>query len=139
MSKTENECKTAFCTDIRNSGGFARRIEDQYGVGIPDMLCVPRGGPVFLIEAKIMRTARWGATERQGIELRRFREAVDNSGSGYACEMGFDPERKIITIRQYGQVDPVDWWNKQFPYWNQMGAEYFLKQAHELWSKHNGR
>lgn len=135
--KSENECKTAFCTDVRNSGGFARRLEDQYGVGVPDMLVVPRGGPVFLIEAKLMRSAKWGATERQGIELKRFQDAVSRSGAGYACELGFDPEGKIMTIRQYGVINRSRWWNTAFPFWNRMNAEYFLKQAHELWENYN--
>ena len=140
--KNENECKTAFCTDMRATGGFARRIEDQYGVGIPDMLCVPRGGPVFLIEAKIIRSPRWGATPRQGIELKRWQDVTDTRGNGtvaYACELGFDPEGKIMTIRQYGTTDRNLWWNYAFPYWNKMGAEYFLKTAHEFWESKNGR
>lgn len=133
MSKTENECKTAFCTDLRNSGGFGRRLEDQYGVGVPDMLCVPRGGPVFLIEAKIIRSASWGATPRQALELRRF--AISSDTHGYACELGFRPDDKIMTIRQLDEDDPAKWWNFKFPYWNNMGAEYFLKTAHEHWEK----
>lgn len=132
--KTENECKTAFCTDVRNTGGFARRIEDQYGVGIPDMLVVPRGGPVFLIEAKIIRSTKWGATQRQGVELTRFRDAVGDTECGIAAELGFDPANKIMTIRRYGSVDPKDWLNYQFAFWNRMNAEYFLKQAYEKWS-----
>lgn len=141
MSKTENECKTAFCADIRGTGGYARRIEDQYGVGIPDIIAVPRGGPVFLIEAKIMRTSKWGASQRQGVELGRFRDAAKTVGDvvAYACELGFDPEEKIMTIRQYGVINTSLWWNYKFPYWNSMGAEYFLKSAHEFWENNNGR
>jgi hypothetical protein len=139
MAKTENECKTAFCKDLRETGGFARRIEDQYGVGVPDMLCVPRGGPVFLIEAKIARTSTWRATDRQGIELKRFQDAVAASGAGYACEMAFYPEDKLMTIRQFGVANVDLWWNFKFPYWTSMGAEKFLQQAHQHWSKNNGR
>jgi hypothetical protein len=137
MSKTENECKTAFCTDLRNSGGYGRRLEDQYGVGIADMLCVPRGGPVFFIEAKIIRSSTWGATPVQTKELRRF--ALSCGDHGYACELGFDPANKTMTIRQIDEDNPNHWWNYKFPYWNNMGAEHFLRGAHKLWEKVYGR
>lgn len=76
MSKSENELKTALVKDLQKAGWFARRLEDQYGVGLFDMLVGIPFGPTVAIEAKRVEHQSFGPTLRQKIELDRF---VNNS------------------------------------------------------------
>jgi hypothetical protein len=72
LSKTENELKTALIKDLRNAGWYARRLEDQFAVGLMDMLvCIPYG-PTVAIEAKRIAHQTFAPTPRQYIELERF-------------------------------------------------------------------
>ena len=84
--KTESEYKTALVRAIRKDGHYARRIEDQYSVGFPDLIVVIRGLPPFFCEAKIIRNKTYfEPTERQYIELRRL-----SIGQTLPCLLGFD-------------------------------------------------
>ena len=58
---------------MRDCGGYGRRIEDQYGVGIYDTILIPFGLPVFMAEVKIVRNSTFGPTLRQHVELERIR------------------------------------------------------------------
>lgn len=137
MSIDESGFKTRFCKILRDEGGYGRRIEDKFGVGIPDILAVPRGGPVFYIEAKIIRNRRWGATPRQAEELRRFSNSVNDHG--YACEMGLEPDTNTLTIRRVDDDNPENWWNYKFSAWTRLAASAFLVDAHILWSLNSDR
>lgn len=75
----ESDYKTKMVKEIRKAGGYARRFEDRYAVGIIDTLLVPRGYPAFWAEAKIVRYGKFRPTDRQFIELKRINEA----GSGH--------------------------------------------------------
>jgi hypothetical protein len=61
--------------DVRAYGGYARRLEDKFGVGLPDMILVPKGYPVFIAEVKLIRGTIFRPTSRQYIELRRINDA----------------------------------------------------------------
>lgn len=75
MSKTENELKTELVKKIRAvPGWYARRLEDQYAVGLPDMLVGMPDGPGFLIEAKRVEHQSFGPTPRQMIDLLRWED-----------------------------------------------------------------
>jgi len=74
----ESEFKTKLTKQLRDEGGYGRRFEDQYAVGIPDCMLVPRGGPVFMVEAKVIRASTWGPSPRQTEELKRI--------SGACCD-----------------------------------------------------
>ncbi len=84
----ESAAKALIVRQIKKEGGFARRFEDQFAVGIPDMEVVLPNGPIFKIEAKILRGHKFGATARQLEELRRYARV---STSVVPCIMGIDP------------------------------------------------
>ena len=80
LAKTESTIKREMITAMKENGGYGRRIEDQYGVGIYDTILIPFGLPVFMAEVKIVRGATFGPTERQLIELVRVKEAANSGG-----------------------------------------------------------
>ena len=71
----ESQYKTQMVKDVRAYGGYARRLEDKFGVGLPDMILVPKGYPVFIAEVKLIRGTIFRPTSRQYIELRRINDA----------------------------------------------------------------
>ena len=76
----ESELKTKMVKNVKDNGGYGRRIEDQFAVGILDTLLVPRGLPVFMAEVKIIRGVSFGPTPRQYIEMMRVVEAAYKGG-----------------------------------------------------------
>lgn len=72
----EAQIKAVVVKEIQRGGGYARRIEDQYGVGILDLVLVPKGMPVFMVEAKIARGAKFAPSPRQYVELARIESAA---------------------------------------------------------------
>lgn len=70
--KTEAIVKKGMCDDVRRSGGYARRYEDKYAVGIPDTLFVLKGLPPIFAEVKVFIGHRFGPTDRQLVELTRL-------------------------------------------------------------------
>jgi len=75
--KSEADVKRAMVKAMVAGGGYARRIEDQYGVGIFDVILIPYNLPVFMAEAKLIRGNTFGPTERQYVELVR----IENVGA----------------------------------------------------------
>lgn len=69
----EAEVKRKMVASVKEGGGYARRIEDQYGVGIYDLIIIPFGLPVFMTEVKVIRGAMFGPTLRQHLELERIK------------------------------------------------------------------
>jgi len=70
----ESAVKTAMVKEVKRAGGYGRRIEDQFGVGILDVILIPKGCPVvFFVEAKIIGHNLFGPTERQWVEMDRIR------------------------------------------------------------------
>src|SRR6478736_1512304 len=66
---------------MKEGGGYGRRIEDQYGVGLYDTILIPFGLPVFMAEVKIIHGANnFGPTPRQLIELKRIGDAAALNG-----------------------------------------------------------
>lgn len=72
----ESKVKTAMVKSVRSAGGYARRIEDQFGVGILDTILVPRSLPVFFAEVKVVRDNVFGPTDRQWVEMTRVSAAL---------------------------------------------------------------
>jgi|KBSSwiS6_1023812.scaffolds.fasta_scaffold00864_6 hypothetical protein len=70
----ESTVKTDMVKSIRAAGGYARRIEDRYSVGVLDLIMVPKGYPVFFAEVKIVRGLVFKPTDRQYIEMKRINE-----------------------------------------------------------------
>lgn len=67
----ESEHKTKLIKQCRNLGAYARRFEDQYGVGILDTLVAFPDMPVIFAEGKTIESISFGPTERQWVEGQR--------------------------------------------------------------------
>lgn len=65
----ESAVKSDIVRAIRKEGGYARRIEDKFTVGMPDLILIPLQCPVIFAEAKVVRDNMFGPTARQFIEL----------------------------------------------------------------------
>jgi len=74
--KSEADVKRSMVKSMVEGGGYARRIEDQYGVGIFDVILIPYNLPVFMAEVKIIRGNTFGPTERQYVELIRIQNVA---------------------------------------------------------------
>lgn len=84
----ESDRKTALAKEFRKLGHYGRRIEDKYGVGFPDLILGIKGYPIFICEAKIVRTSTYFApTERQYVELGRLSLSPKHV---VPCLLGFD-------------------------------------------------
>lgn len=68
----ESDFKDQIVREIRKEGGYARRIEDRFSVGQPDMFLVPKLCPAIWVEAKIIRGNFLIPRPRQFIELQRI-------------------------------------------------------------------
>jgi hypothetical protein len=71
---TEADVKREIVKSMVSDKGYARRLEDQYGVGIFDLIIIPFGLPVFMAEVKIIKGDFFGPTPRQAIELQRIQD-----------------------------------------------------------------
>lgn len=100
MAINEAKVKRDAIEAIKLEGGWGRRIEDQYAVGVLDTILIPKGGPVFFAEFKIMRAKKWGMTPRQLHEAQQIGKA--ESASAIPCLIGFGPATKRLYI-----VDPM--------------------------------
>jgi hypothetical protein len=72
MSLFESQRKTQFIARCRKMGAYARRVEDQYGVGVLDMVVAFSGLPVAFLEGKVVEHQAFAPTERQFIEGNRI-------------------------------------------------------------------
>lgn len=68
----EADVKRKIVKDFKDRGHYARRIEDAFSVGFPDLVLIPKGYPVFFTEAKIIRGLKFGPTPRQYVEMTRL-------------------------------------------------------------------
>lgn len=53
-------------------GGYARRIEDRWAVGVLDLILKPPDCPIIFGEGKMIEGHKFGPTERQWIEGNRI-------------------------------------------------------------------
>jgi hypothetical protein len=68
----ESDVKEDIVREIRKEGGYARRIEDRFTVGQPDMFLVPKLCPAMWVEVKVVRGNIIRPTPRQLVELDRL-------------------------------------------------------------------
>lgn len=78
---TESEEKRKITQALKAEGGYARRIEDQYAVGFPDMVLIPVGMRPFFVEAKIVRGPTFKPRPRQFAELQRIAATGDGAAA----------------------------------------------------------
>jgi len=130
----ESDFKTRIAAKLRKEGGYGRRIEDKFGVGIYDLILIPAGGPVFFTEAKIIRSPSWGATPRQAEELRRIVNSVGIHGWG--CEIGFNVATSTISLRRLDEDDAERHHHYKVGFWTQLDVTGFLRFADKDWRSH---
>jgi hypothetical protein len=75
---SEAAIKAQMVKSVRLAGGYARRIEDQFLVGMPDTILIPWGCPVFFAEVKKVRGLQLAPSPRQYIEMDRINKAGAN-------------------------------------------------------------
>jgi hypothetical protein len=77
---SETGIKNLMVRSVRNAGGYARRIEDQFLVGMPDTIMIPKGCPVFFAEVKIVKGQQLAPSPRQHVEMTRIKAAGGDHG-----------------------------------------------------------
>jgi len=87
--KLEADVKRAMVASVREAGGYARRIEDQFGVGVYDLILIPYGLPVFMTEVKMIRKSTFGPSMRQHVELERIRHVGQPNGHVFPLLVGY--------------------------------------------------
>ena len=92
----ESDVKRNMVKNVKASGGYARRIEDQYAVGMVDMVIIPRGLPVFMAEVKIVRDGVFGPTPRQFVELMGIHQAAEEGGHVIPVMIGYKVETEVF-------------------------------------------
>lgn len=122
--KNEADFKREVVKQFKKLGHYARRIEDKFTVGFPDLVTIPRGYPVFFVEAKIVRGHSFGPTERQYVELARLDISPKHSAP---CLMGFDGHE--IYLHPYAQSAKVH--ECLVKHDNETLVEFFQRFYHE--------
>jgi hypothetical protein len=88
--KSESDLKTEFVNSVKQvPGWYATRIEDQYRVGIPDILIGIPYGPSVMIEAKRVAHQSFGPSARQWIELQRWDTAPFHDNGQHVLRMSW--------------------------------------------------
>src|SRR6185369_14658652 len=77
--KSEADIKRDVVYEVKMALGYARRIEDQFSVGFPDMVIILCGGPVCFAEFKRFSGNIFQPTPRQFVELQRIQKASEKA------------------------------------------------------------
>jgi len=85
----EADVKRKMVKSVQKHGGYARRFEDQFAVGILDTIFIPRGLPVFMAEVKMIRGSTFGPTPRQYVELMRVKGVAYSGGHIIPVMIGY--------------------------------------------------
>ena len=95
----ESELKRHLIRSLRNQGGLGHRFEDKYAVGFPDCVMIPKNGPVFFVEVKILHGAKLVCTERQAVWL----EDLDRpQAHSHAAVIGYRVKDRALYIGKPG-------------------------------------
>lgn len=94
----ESQLKTELVSQCKAMGWYARRIEDGYGVGILDIIIVPRDYVTIFVEAKVTDGLKFAPTERQYVEGIRV---INAQGSAVPILVGWRSE--IMYIADWGR------------------------------------
>jgi hypothetical protein len=82
----ESTLKSKMAAEINATGNYARRFEDKFLIGFPDMMVIIRHLPVvFFIEAKMITSSTFEPRARQYLELER----LGAGGVGIPLLLGF--------------------------------------------------
>ena len=77
--RTESDIKRDVVHEVKMAHGYARRIEDQFSVGFPDMVVILCGGPVCFAEFKRFDGNLFSPSPRQYVELQRIQNASEKA------------------------------------------------------------
>lgn len=77
MVKLEADVKRDMIHEVKVALGYARRIEDAFSVGFPDMVVILCGKPACFVEVKRFSGNVFKPTPRQLVELRRIQNASE--------------------------------------------------------------
>ena len=111
----ESDVKRNMVRSMREHNGYARRIEDSYGVGVMDIILIPFGLPVFMTEVKMIRGPTFGPSLRQHVELERIQYVGHPSGHVIPLMIGwkdgvhyFHPPQMVIKPEECFSVTTSD-------------------------------
>jgi len=90
----EADVKRTMIKSVKAAGGYARRIEDQYAVGMVDTILIPRGLPVFMAEVKLVKSATFSPSPRQFVELELIEKAANEQGHVVPLVIGYKVDTK---------------------------------------------
>jgi len=85
----EADVKRKIIRSMKENGGYGRRLEDQFAVGLYDLLLIPKGLPVFTAEVKVFKDNLFGPTPRQLVELMDVRDVAANAGHVIPLMIGY--------------------------------------------------
>ena len=94
---TESDLKRYLIKSIRAQGGVGHRFEDKFAVGFPDCLFIPEEGPVFFVEAKVLKGAKLVCTDIQAVQLSRLHRPLCHS---FGCIIGYHAGKEALYIGQ---------------------------------------
>jgi hypothetical protein len=128
---SEANVKRAIAKAMKEGGGYARRFEDQYAVGVYDMILIPKGLPVFMAEVKLVKGQHFGPTPRQFIELQRIMDVGNPNSHAIAVMIGwkdgifyFHKPRQVINIADCFSVTTGD-----MPFYKQLVLYYYSQKG----------
>ena len=90
----ESDLKRELITQCKKLGWYARRIEDQYAVGVLDVVIVPYSAPTLFVEGKVTDGLKFAPTPRQFIEGVRI---IDSSGFAVPVLVGWRQKVMYVT------------------------------------------
>lgn len=108
MKQDESKIKTHIKLQVQKAGGYARRIEDQFAVGVLDMIIILPGSPVFFAEVKLVKNCKFAPSMRQFVEMQRIEKVAPEQVAqhAHAVLVGWDPD--IETYYVTGAREEVD-------------------------------
>lgn len=74
-AKSEADVKRAIVQELKDHDYYGRRVEDQWAVGLLDLIISTPFTGVMLVEAKLIRDNIFRATPRQWVEMQRIQNA----------------------------------------------------------------
>lgn len=93
MSHEESHLKTQLVRQCKERGWYARRFEDQYAVGVLDVVIVPTKHQTLFVEGKVTDGIKFVPTDRQFIEGRRI---IESGGLALPILVGWRQDRMYI-------------------------------------------
>ena len=98
----EAEVKRKIIESVREDGGYARRIEDKFTVGMPDIVLIPVQCPVVWLEVKLVASQVFHPSMRQLVELMKLRRAPHSTSFVVGWKRG------LLYISQPKKDIPLD-------------------------------